>query len=94
METFTRNVSDIDIHDRQALEHVLGQTLRPNQQLVIRIVDLQIRPDTQTTAGLRDREGGAMLPEWCNVYAGMSDEEIADLEKTILTRADLSRPSE
>jgi len=34
------------------------------------------------------------LPEWCNVYAGLSDEEIADVEKTILTRADLSRPSE
>jgi hypothetical protein len=30
------------------------------------------------------------LPEWCNVYEGLADEEIADLEKTILTRADLS----
>ncbi len=34
------------------------------------------------------------LPVWCNVYEGLSDEEIADLDRTILTRADLTRPSE
>lgn len=34
------------------------------------------------------------LPEWCNVYAGLSDEEIAELEETILTRADLTRSSD
>jgi hypothetical protein len=40
------------------------------------------------------RTGDAILPEWCNVYAGLSDDEIAILEKSILTRADLTRPSE
>lgn len=33
------------------------------------------------------------LPDWCNVYEGLSDEEIADLQRIILQRADLSRPS-
>lgn len=42
------------------------------------------RPGIGTAAG--------ELPEWCNVYAGLTDEQIADLEKTILTRADLTRP--
>jgi hypothetical protein len=35
----------------------------------------------------------AALPEWCNVYQGPSEEEIADLEELILPRADLTRPS-
>lgn len=42
------------------------------------------RPGIGTAAG--------KLPEWCNVYAGLTDDEIADLEKRILTRADLTRP--
>jgi hypothetical protein len=41
------------------------------------------RPGNGTAVG--------MLPEWCNAYAGLTDEEIADLEQTILTRADLTR---
>ena len=31
------------------------------------------------------------LPAWCDVYKGLSDEEITELEPTILTRADLTR---
>jgi hypothetical protein len=31
------------------------------------------------------------LPEWCNVYAGLSEDEIDELESVILNRADLSR---
>ncbi len=34
------------------------------------------------------------LPDWCNVYAGLSDEEIAEIEKIVLRRADLTRPTE
>ena len=32
------------------------------------------------------------LPDWCNVYEGLSDEEIAEIERIALTRADLTRP--
>jgi hypothetical protein len=35
-----------------------------------------------------------VLPAWCNVYEGLSEGEIADLERIVLTRADLSRPME
>lgn len=87
-----RNVGDIDSQDRQALEHVLGYELRANQQLVIRVVNLQVQPETPAKS--HGNNGGAELPGWLNVYAGLSDVEIADLEKTILTRADLSRPTE
>jgi hypothetical protein len=90
METVIRNVGDIDARDRQALEHVLGQPLHENQQLVIGIRDVHgsMKPAQRTG------NGTATLPEWCNVFAGLSDGEIDDLEKAILPRADLSRPSE
>jgi hypothetical protein len=31
------------------------------------------------------------LPEWCNVYAGLSDDQIANLERAILRRMELTR---
>jgi len=94
METVIRNVGEIDAHDRQALEHVLGQTLRESQQLVIRIVNLQVQPEPVQAPTPHRANGSPALPEWCNVYDGLSDDEIADMENTILQRADLSRPSE
>ena len=35
----------------------------------------------------------ARLPDWCNVYEGMSDDDIRDVETVALNRADLTRPS-
>lgn len=92
MQTVIRNVSDINDQDRQALEHVLGQQLSENQQLVIQVVKLQVAPIAPAESGGR-RNSDVILPEWCNVYAGLSDDEIAELEKAILTRADLTRSS-
>ena len=34
------------------------------------------------------------LPDWCNVYEGLSDAEVAAIEEVTLTRANLTRPSE
>ena len=36
---------------------------------------------------------GGQLPDWCNVYEGVSDEQIADLERAISRRLDLTRPA-
>ena len=94
METVIRNVDEIDAHDRQALEHVLGQSLSENQQLVIRIVTLQVPTSAAQIPIPHEVNGAPSLPEWCNVYEGLSDGEIAEMEKTILQRADLTRPSE
>jgi hypothetical protein len=46
MENIIRNVRDIDNGDRRAIEHVVGQTLRDNQRLVIQI---QPRPERRRT---------------------------------------------
>ena len=32
------------------------------------------------------------LPDWCNVYEGLSDQEIDGLESIVLQRANLNRP--
>ena len=92
MDTVICNVGEIDAHDRQSLEHVLGRSLRENQQLVISIVNLEVPVGTSPAS--HKANGTPALPEWCNVYEGLSDEDIAEMEQTILQRADLSRPSE
>lgn len=86
METVVRNIVDLNGTDRSAAERLVGHALRENQQLVIRVVNLVNR---------QDDEGGAndALPEWCNVYAGLSDEEIERLERAISRRLDLTRPN-
>jgi hypothetical protein len=90
MDTIIRKVKDIGSTDRRALEHVIGQHLSEHQQLVIQVVNVdlpQSEPGDSASA-----EG--MLPDWCNVYQGLSDEAISSLEETVLTRADLSRAAE
>ena len=89
MTTITRNVAKINTADRQALEHVLGHSLRDNQQVVIQVVNLDVE-----TAKSNAATAVGQLPDWCNVYEGLTDDQIADLEKIVLTRADLSRTTE
>jgi hypothetical protein len=81
------NVKDIGTADRRAIEHVIGQRLAENQQLVIYVVNLDMSA-SEPAADSRT------LPEWCNVYDGLSAEDVAALEQVVLTRADLSRDSE
>jgi hypothetical protein len=90
MDTITRNVKDIGNADRRALEHVIGRQLGDDQRLVIRVVNVEVSPATRSTT----EDGRNDLPEWCSVYDGLSDDAVASLEKTILTRADLSRSGE
>lgn len=88
METVTRNVRDINSADRQALEYVLGTRLRENQQVIINVmnVDVLAAPPSSPAAE-------PALPEWCNVYAGLSDEEIDRLDQATRRRLDLTRTS-
>jgi hypothetical protein len=91
MDSVIRNVKDIDSADRLALEHVLGGQLQENQQLVIRVVTLSQQQSNPDQRG--ESPAVPALPDWCNVYDGLSEQEIAEIEKIALTRANLSRPS-
>jgi len=91
MENVVRNVRDIDSADRHALEHLLGQQLRENQQLVVRVVTASLQP--QVAKSPSGAIAAPSLPDWCRVNEGLSDQEIAAVEEIALTRANLSRPS-
>jgi hypothetical protein len=86
METITRNVSEIPAGDLQALEHLIGAPLRPSQQVIVKVVE-RVSSGNDVPAGC----GEPQLPEWFNVYEGLSDEEIDRLDAAIQQRLDLTR---
>jgi hypothetical protein len=100
MDTIVRNIRDIDQADRSVLEHVLGQPLAETQQIVVQVVDAPsaTAPANGNPAIPVKAEDEAtqptVLPDWCNVYKGLSETEIDEIEKIALQRADLSRDSE
>jgi len=83
MDNIIRNVTDIDLADRQALEHVVGRQLQENQQVVINIRSVDA-PNSTAGASQTDGVSTTSLPEWCNVYEGLSDEEVDQIEKSIV----------
>jgi hypothetical protein len=91
MEAIVRKVQDIGERERHVLESVLGQKLRVTQQVIIQVVTFgsEAAPTPEKAPTPAKEE----LPDWCNVYEGLTDDEIADLESVILERASLTRPS-
>lgn len=86
METIVRHVRDLHHDERSALERLVGHSLLENQQLVIQI--LSVTPTSQESAPVATE---TRLPDWCNVFEGLSDAQIADIEAVALQRAVLSR---
>jgi len=87
MESITENVSDISLTDKLALEHVIGRQLAENQQVVIQIFSRDLRSEPAAT-----ETGSAHgLPNWCDVYAGLTDGEVEAVERTVLQRANLTQ---
>ena len=59
MNAITRHVKDLDSAERQAIEHMLGQQLQENQQLMIQIINLDLsRPESE-----QGTVGHATLPD-------------------------------
>src|SRR5258708_7367508 len=92
MEPIIRNVRDIDSSERRVLEQVVGRQLQENQQVIIQIVTLGKEPAEDEKQG--NATPSNQLPPWCNVYDGLSDDQVAEVENVILQRADLTRSSE
>ena len=89
MEAIIRNVREIEPDERRVLEHVLGRTLKDNQQVIIQVVSL----DAVNGQG-QPMVASERLPDWCNVYEGLSDDQIGEIEEVILQRADLTRSAD
>ena len=89
METIVRQVRDLHDDERSALEQLVGHALRENQQLVIQILSVSLTPQEPAPVATKSK-----LPDWCNVFEGLSDSQIAGVEAVALQRADLTRSGE
>lgn len=79
METITHNVRDLAATERSTVERLVGHSLRENQQLIIQVVSIDLTP-TDSPNGSQGDE----LPDWCKVHEGLTDEQIANIEKSIV----------
>lgn len=82
METVSRRVRDLEQDDRSALERVVGHSLGESQQVTI-----QVTGDRPLPAQNGNLPAG-QLPSWCNVYEGLTDEQIDDLDRSIVRHPD------
>lgn len=78
------DVSSLDAPHRKALEEVMGHPLSSNQQLVISVTEPKIN---QSPPAVQNQS----LADWTKIYAGLSDDEINELDEAIKTRANLNR---
>jgi hypothetical protein len=83
METVVHNIRELNANERLAAEQLVGHTLRDDHQLIIQVIAGNGIADQPTQVG-------DTLPDWCNVYKGLTDAEIADIERSIV-RSDASR---
>jgi hypothetical protein len=49
MSTLIRNVRDLEASNRRSLESLLGQPLREDEQVIIRVIGVGKEPDADTT---------------------------------------------
>lgn len=89
-KTIVRDVRDIDRGDRRAIEHALGETLRDDQRLVVRLVPLPEPAGTEPSR-VAAQDAYAGLPDWCDVFQGLTNDQIAEVERTTGRRLDLTR---
>jgi hypothetical protein len=88
MESITRNVKDLADEDRRNLEDFVGQHLQDNQQVIIKVITVGTQPANQQPEGAPAQPLPSGLPDYCNVYDGLSDDEITELEELILDRSE------
>lgn len=88
METIKRQVGELHPNERSAAELLLGHRLRGNEQLILQVMPIEV-----PTSQVSDDSPTQTLPGWCNVYEGLSDTEIDDIE-TSITRCNLTRTFE
>lgn len=84
-----RNVSDIGLAERAVLEHVVGWQLRDNQQLIIRVVSVDVAATEDNVA--EPLNGDAGVPSWCSVLEGLSEHDLADVNATLAAPVRLAR---
>jgi hypothetical protein len=87
MESIARNVKDIAPDDRRSLEHVVGRRLQDNQRIIVQVVSMDLQEAEQRARQSPKSSASVSLPDYCDVYDGLSDEELTELESLILDRS-------
>ena len=88
METIIRDVRDLRDDDRSAVEHIVGHSVGENQRLIIQVTELDLSGSEPVQPS---SQGQTEIPDWWNIYEGLSDEEVETLDKAIRQRANLTR---
>lgn len=86
METITRQVGEMQAHERSAAELLLGHRLRGHEQLILQVLELDV-----TEPPKEDSRPAQTIEDWIHVYDGLSDEEIEKIDAIANTRANLTR---
>jgi hypothetical protein len=77
MESIVRNVNQIEVAERKVYEQVLGQQLRDNQQVIIRVLSPGVVPDEQVrSASLARAADIARMGREQAAAQGVSEEEV------------------
>lgn len=87
MESIIRDVTTLDETHRRALEDVLGRELQANQRLIINVLEVE----GTVTIGPAGERAPQTLADWTNVFEGLSEVQIEDIDRIAKTRANLSR---
>jgi hypothetical protein len=97
MDSVTRNVIDLSPDERHVFEGVLGQPLDIGHRVVVQLCgdakskradsDLNAGGSDEKTTPKRDGDVG-ISPDWCAIFADLSDDEMAELDALILDRSD------
>ncbi len=77
------DVTNLDAAHRQAFEDVIGTRLQRSQRLIISVAEID------PTAGAAP--SAQSIDDWKKVYEGLSDDEIASIDRDVKTRANLTR---
>jgi hypothetical protein len=77
METVTHLVGELGAVERLAMERLLGHRLSDEQQLIIHVKGSDVEEKSK-------KRLPNSLPDWCNVYKGMTDEEIDEVDRSIV----------
>lgn len=79
METISRQVDDLQPQERSAVELLLGHRLQGSERMILQIVEAETSDPPARTA-----DADNQLPAWCNVYAGLSDQQVRTIDESIV----------
>ena len=95
MDSNSYNVTDLSADQRHAFEGVLGQPLRDDQRVIVQLLgtdatqpDATPRPPQDQKITIKREGDVGILPDWCAIFADLSDEEMSELEAAILDRSE------